>query len=63
MPTWDQAAAEYGVHFTGVDVIQCLGCGGSGYDPTTAEVDVHTCELCEGSGCVRESDLPRAWDL
>lgn len=59
MTTWDQAAAEYSLHFTGVDVVQCPDCGGTGYDPTTAEVDIHTCELCEGSGCIRESDLPR----
>lgn len=24
-------------------------------------VDVRACELCEGSGCIRESDLPRGW--
>lgn len=57
----ERAAAEYRMHWEATDVVQCPDCDGSGYDPTTVEVDVRACQLCEGSGCIRESDLPRRY--
>lgn len=58
MTAFDRAADEFRVHWTGEDVVACPDCWGTGFDPTTVEVDVRACQLCEGSGCIRESDLP-----
>lgn len=59
MSDFDRAAEEYRMYWEATDVIECPDCWGTGFDPTTVEVDVRACKLCEGSGCIRESDVPR----